>query len=280
MRMPEFRLTGSGIVKMGTITIIFLLIVLMPLTAVTVGEVTTVRGISADDMRLVAESGGLYYIDYSGEEPYIRTNDNIYNQYIVTDYHHYRKGLDYDKRDNMYYLIPDQGCNYDCHLTISFAVDSNQYYIAIRPYYVDRVYIYGTRGNNDYLVTQVFPELDPIYIYVDELNYERIKIRIYPDIFGQSSFLIDVYRSDRVINYIDRPVNYDMLTHSDYNFMGNLIVTGYRTGILSLDILHKIRFGAIQKLFEFVGELFRSIINTNFKVIGDLFKSIFTFGIF
>lgn len=262
MRMPEWRLTGSGILKMGTVTIIFILIVLMPLTAITVGKVTTVRGISADDMRLVANSGGLYYIDYSGDEPYIRTNDNIYNQYFVTGYHHFRSGLDYEIRDNVYYLYPNQNCNYDCYLTVSFGVDNDQYYIVIEPGYVDRIYIYGTRSNNDKLIGQYYPGFDPIHIYVNDVsNYERVKIRIYPDIYNLTSFTIDVYKSNRVIDYIDRPVTYDILTHSDYNFMGNVIVTGYKTTILSLDILHKIRFTAIQELFKFVGELFRSVFN-------------------
>lgn len=261
MRMPEFRLTGSGIVKMGTVTIIFILIVLMPITAVTVGEVTTVRGISADDMRLVANSGGLYYIDYSGDEPYIRTNDNIYNQYIVTDFTYRPIGVDYEIVGDKIYLYRTSDCVDGCYLEMKFSVDSDQYYITlIDRYYIPWVNVFGWRGNSRERITGQ-DSSQPIYIS-NVSDYDVIHLNVFSKEWTDfSSFKIVIYKSDHIIDYIDRPVTYDTLTHTDYNFMGNVIVTGYKTTLLSLDILYKIRFTAIQELFEFVGELFKSVFN-------------------
>lgn len=227
------------VLKMNIVLFMLILIVSMPLVYADWSELTVTvdtNVVTYEEIAFIQQYSGLYYIDYVANKPYIRTDENIYNQYIVSDFYYTPRDLDYIINGNQYILIRDQSCD-GCRLNIYFIDDSDQYYIVIIPNGRFRVDVVGGRSNVPFTpIVNYYPVEEPLHIYIDNSssNYDSIFIYIYPFKNGESSFLFDVYKSDRIINYINRPAQTYIYERSDYTRIGAIILDSYNNFVDSL----------------------------------------------
>lgn len=247
--------------KMNIVLFTLLLIVSMPLVYADWSDLTVTVDtgvVTYEEIAFIQQYRGLYYIDYVGEKPYIRTDENIlYNQYMVTHFVYVDSfNSEYEIIDNVYYLYPlgDGGSPY---MRFIYDVDSDDYYIIVDGD-ITWIDVVGRRNSSrETILTKRYRGPEHIIAH----DYEQIElfITLRADI-ELPSFSLYIYKSDNrlEINRLAQTYTYE---RSDYTRIGAIILDSYNNFVYSLLNPLDIITGWLKDLGNFVWSTIKRIID-------------------
>lgn len=219
--------------KFNIVLFILILIVSMPLVYADWSDLTVTvdtNVVTYDEVAFIQQYKGLYYIDYFNGKPYIQTDVNKYNQFLITYDNIYCRDLDCLIDDNQFILNVDESCNY-CYIHVTFKDYTGKFYIEFFPNGVFSIYI--NRGPSE--IIERYLSIDkPIYVGIDNSSSDinQIYVFVYPKNIGESSFEINIY--NQIVPYIDRPAETYIYERSDYTRIGAIILDSYNNFVDSL----------------------------------------------